>query len=151
MINTNTTLGFTATFGVNKGYHHNNNVFSDLTVFGNLWQRVMQEKFDSDKILIGCVIHDSKTVYPIGFGCPPGGENTVTVSGQYNPEFLPKLDAGYAFLKREICLNVQLDQLKKVTIDICEKMKELLDQATVSIAFYKVDDFVYLSSKEQKG
>lgn len=133
------TLSFTATFGLVEGYDHNNDTNIDLEQFAFLWQRVMQDVFERDNLLVGCVIHDSRTIYPIGFGCPPNGEKTVTVTGHFNPKFIPDNDPNY------------LDKLKFATVSICRTMKENLRQTTVSIAFSVVDDFVYLSSKEDSN
>lgn len=154
------TLAFYAVFGVVPGYHHFNltvvNKGSDvkdlvstpktrLQIVSEAWQEAMQKEFDESKVLVSAVLHESNTIYPVGFGCPSGGELTVTVNGRTNPNSIP--DKGHA---KDWNHRIGLFNYREAVIRVCDAVKESLDQTTVSIEFYEIEDFVYLSSKDTK-
>ena len=56
------TISFTATLGINSGYGHANENESTMQVVGREWQKAAAEVFQSDKVYVGAVIKDSKTV-----------------------------------------------------------------------------------------
>lgn len=128
------TLGFTATFGLTAGYGHNNHTVITLDAFAEVWKAIMEAVFKDSQILVGCVIHESRTVYPVSFGCPKGGEKTITVSGHYNPKFI----------NNAMPLSIYKDK----TTRICNAVRKMLSQSTVSLTFHEVADFVYLTDED---
>lgn len=134
------TLGFTATFGRVPGYAHDNKNPISMAAFAEKWQRHMQKEFNNTNILVGCVIHESRTIYPLSFGCPKDGEATITVSGHYNPKFFDEDDP-----------DLYLLEIKRATKDICQKMQKDLGQTTVSLTFHKIEDFIYLVDENLQG
>lgn len=134
----NKTLGFTATFGRISGYGHENENPVSIEDFAILWRQNMQRLFESTGILIGCVIQESRVVYPVSFGCPNTGELTFTVSGHYNPKF---------FDIKKYSRKRYLKLLKDNTIRLCDDLRKQLGQTTLSLTFYKIDHFEYIISK----
>jgi hypothetical protein len=64
----------------------------------------------------------SKTLYHIEWGCPIGGEDTYTISGIANPEFIK-----------------DMEQYKEAVRKVILKLKEELKQTTVTLEFLEVD------------
>ena len=153
------TLAFYAVFGVVPGYNHNNKLpvlvhrdgrtqleeteeLSNIEIVSNIWQEAMEEEFKQSEILVPAVLSESNTVYPVRFGCPKGGEQTVTVNGHVNPKFARKGYENYHNL-----YEAMIHEYKAAAIRVCKVVKDELKQTTVSVAFYEIEDFVYLSDK----
>jgi hypothetical protein len=83
-------IGFSATFGLNHGYFHNNEI-TDIQFFISIWKEEMMVAFQKTNICVTAIIQDSTTLYPEDWGCPEYGEKTITVTGNSNPHFLDKL------------------------------------------------------------
>jgi hypothetical protein len=152
------TLAFYAVFGVVEGYHHNNimpiltprglerlpvNNESNLKIVSKAWQEAMQDEFDTSGVLVSAVLSESNTVYSVGFGCPEGGEKTVTVNGHFNPKFIKK-KPGFS---ENSSARIAFTAYHQAVVRVCNAVKKELKQTTVSIAFYDLDDFVYLADK----
>ena len=119
------TLSFSATLGVNPGYGHANENESTVSIVGREWQKAAAEVFQSDKIYVGAVVKDSRTVYHTEWGCPIGGEATAEISGVCNPEY------------------TDVNQYKEAVVKTLEKCAKVLCQSTTQVVFNE-GDFVYL-------
>jgi hypothetical protein len=117
---------FTATFGLVPGYFVSQQPDADINNFGSLWQQVLKNEQDVTGIVISVVANESKTIYPVDFGCPLGGETTITVSGVYNPEYFRT----YAMLE-----NDKLARWREAVLRVITAMKILLKQSTVTVIF----------------
>lgn len=154
------TIAFYAVFGVVEGYHHtnlrvvtNNGVENlelspktNVQIVSEAWQKAMQEEFDKTDVLVSAVLSESNTVYPVGFGCPKGGEHTVTVNGHFNPKFV-KQRPGFSVKSSE---RIACTAYHQAVVRVCNAVKEALKQTTVSVAFYELDDFVYLAPANKR-
>ena len=120
------TVKFSATVGVNEGYSHNNEIKNPLEIVGTLWQEIAESHYKKCNIYISAIITDSKTIYSPNWGCPTGGEDTITISGSCNPEFSNPED------------------WRKSVISVLKEMKEKLKQSTVTIEFWEIDS-VYMT------
>jgi hypothetical protein len=154
------TLAFCAVFGVIPGYNHVNlHVVVDngleslhsfnktnIQVVSEAWQAAMQKEFEKTDIVVSAVMTESNTVYPVGFGCPPGGEKTVTVNGHFNPKFI-KLKPGFSEASSK---KIAFGYYRRAVVRVCEAVRKELKQTTVSVAFYELGDFVYLVDKNKE-
>ena len=87
MANLSDTTEFGLNIGINAGYFHANEEKDPVKIVTEKWHKLAEEIFKDCGIYIGAVICQSKTVYRPEWGCPPGGEDTLTISGVRNPEF----------------------------------------------------------------
>jgi hypothetical protein len=117
---------FTATFGLVPGYFVSQQDGADIHSFDVLWQTCMQKEYDESGIVISVVVNESKTVYPVAFGCPLGGEDTVTVSGCMNPAYFK--DSGNLY-------NTDLYIWRAAVGRVVKAVKEALKQTTVTLIF----------------
>lgn len=120
------TSKFYITTGVNKGYFHNNEDKFDIKELNILWQKMAEKEFEKNGIYVSCISYNSNAIYSENWGCPKGGEHTVTFSGVANPEFVK-----------------DIGKWKKVVINIAEKLKEELSQSTMTVEFLN-SDMIYL-------
>jgi hypothetical protein len=117
---------FTATFGLVPGYFVSQQDGADIHTFDVLWQTYMQKEYDESGIVISVVVNESKTVYPVAFKCPLGGEDTVTVSGVYNPAYRQPLPSLY---------NDDLTKWRAAVLRVISAVKAALKQTTVTVIF----------------
>lgn len=117
---------FTATFGLVPGYFVSQQDGADIHSFDMLWQVYMQKEYEDSGIVISVVANESKTVYPVSFGCPIGGEQTITVSGVMNPEYYK--DSGNLYF-------ADLAMWRSAVVRVVEAVKKALTQTTVTIIF----------------
>lgn len=121
----NNSIMFKIVTGVNKGYKHNNCDSCNLDMVGKLWQKIAKEEFDNSGIYISAIINESKAIYNEEWGCPKGGEDTVTISGTANKEFID-----------------DLDNWKDQVIIIAKRIKVELGQTTLTCEFIN-SEFYY--------
>jgi len=124
-------LKFSMTIGVNAGYGHQNETSNPLETATTLWQDVAAEMLSKHSLYVSAVARETKTVYHTDWGCPVGGENTVTFEGSTNPAFVET--------------DEELEKWKQVVLAIASKMKDELNQSTVAVEFIRLEDFHYLS------
>lgn len=124
------TMKFTATVGVVEGYHHKNEGTNNaLKVVSNLWQEIAKNVLDGCGVYVSAILSTSVTVYHTDWGCPVGGEETVTLVGEANPAF-----------------TVDMTAWKEAVIAIVKELKVALKQSTIVVTFSEVDEFVYLTN-----
>lgn len=119
-------IGFNIVIGINKGYFHSNEAQKNIEKISELCNKLAENIFKVYNLYISTVISNSKTVYRKEWGCPKGGEDTFSISGDNNPQF-----------------NKDLDLYKSCVFIFARKLKEELKQSTVSIVFRDID-FLYL-------
>lgn len=123
---------FSATLGVYPGYvtsiptngWYDHFRIDDMVLY---WDKISYEVYKETKILVSCIINDSRAVYPREFGCPKYGETTFTMQGNRNPKYCEDDEAYRASV-----------------IKIVEKLKVELKQSTVTLVFRKVDS-IYIT------
>jgi hypothetical protein len=117
---------FTATFGLVPGYFVSQQDGADIHSFDMLWQVYMQKEYEESGIVVSVVANESKTVYPVAFGSPLGGEKTITVSGVMNPEYFS--NSGQLYFD-------SLAMWRAAVLRVVEAVKKALTQTTVTIIF----------------
>lgn len=75
---------FSATVGVNPGYSHANETPDPVGRVAAAWAKHAEAVFIATGVYVSANISATKTVYRTEWGCPPGGEDTVTVTGLYD-------------------------------------------------------------------
>jgi hypothetical protein len=122
------TTEFSLDIGVNPGFFHDNAVKDPLKVVADLWQKFAEEIFKDCNVYVAAVICPTKTVYNTAWGCPAGGEDTITIHGVRNPEFTPNEDVW------------------KVTVGrVAIRLAKELQQSTAYLVFRKVE-LLYLKA-----
>ncbi len=85
------TIKFFASLGVKAGYGHDNVAVTETetpeATAGKAWQLAAAAVMAATGPYIGAVITAAKTVYNVDWGCPVGGEDTVAITGECNPEY----------------------------------------------------------------
>jgi hypothetical protein len=119
------TIKFKVTIGIKESFHDTKEV-ANIVAFA--WQEAAKEVFNSGKPYVSAVVNESISVYNEIWGCPTGGERTVTVSGSANPAFVQNMD-----------------EWKKTVIAVVKAVKAKLQQSIVVLEFSEVNDFVYLT------
>lgn len=94
---------------------------------GETWQEIALQQFNKRGIYISSVVNISRAVYNSEWGCPMGGEDTVTITGTTNP----------AFVK-------DMEEWKSIVIEIAKELKCALEQSTLTLEFQTLEDFIYL-------
>lgn len=116
------TTEFSLSVGVNPGYFHTNDAKDPLKVVAEQWQKFAEEIFKDCGVYISAVVSPGKAVYRAEWGCPPGGEDTVCLSGVRNPEFQPN------------------DDVWKVTVcRVALRVAKELQQSAAYLSFKKVE------------
>lgn len=116
------TLKFEIITGVNKGYFHENKNIDNLYMVSRLWQKLANEQFNSTGIYISASVMECKTVYRERWGCPKGGEDTIRIIGTLNLNFAH---------------DIRMWKLQ--VLNLAKKLKESLQQSTLSCEFSKVE------------
>jgi len=125
------TVAFQATMGLSEGYWHGNTELKEAKeVVSLVWQMKAQYIFNTTSVYVTAVVSNSKAIYPLKKGCPIGGEDVATITGQCNPEV------------------TDIDKFKESVISVLKLCKEELKQTTCQVVFSE-QNFVYLSSKKE--
>ncbi|MBU3219619.1 hypothetical protein [Clostridium algidicarnis] len=114
----NKTLRFEIVTGVNKGYFHNNIENESLDLVSGVWSEIAKQEYKSTGIYVSAVIKPSKTIYNEEWGCPKGGEETVSLTGVANKEFVQ-----------------DIEKWKTTVIKLATKLKNELKQNTLTCEF----------------
>ena len=123
---------FFASLGVVPGYGHDNVTSENaIEIAGRAWQESAAEVQKNFYIYVSAVIAPAKTVYHTDWGCPVGGENTVLITGECNPQY------------------TSLDGYKAAVVETLRMTAEKLGQSTTQLTFQEVE-FKYLDFREKK-
>jgi len=126
------TVKFFASLGVVPGYGHEN--VTDETaikIAGNAWQEAAAAVFSEKNVYVGAVISPARTVYHTDWGCPVGGEVTVSITGECNPEY------------------TKIDDYKSAVVETLRQAALKLGQSTTQLTFQEVE-FVYLDFRQKE-
>lgn len=127
------TVKFFASLGVVPGYGHENVTDANaIEIAGNAWQGSAAKVFTETGTYVGAVVTPARTVYNKDWGCPVGGEITVSITGECNPEY------------------TKLDDYKKAVIETLRQTALKLGQSTTQLTFQEVE-FVYLDFRSKKS
>jgi len=120
------TIKFFASLGVVPGYGHDNVTdASAVDIAGNAWQNAAAAVMASSGTYVGAVITPARTVYHTDWGCPVGGEKTVGITGECNPEY------------------TEVAAYKAAVIETLRQSALALGQSTTQLTFSEVE-FEYL-------
>jgi len=123
------TTKFFASLGVIAGYGHDNTVEAVAEapelMAGKVWQEAAAAVMEATGTYVGAVITAAKTVYHINWGCPVGGEATVLITGECNPEY------------------TKIDDYKAAVVEVLKQTALSLGQSTTQLTFIEVE-FEYL-------
>ncbi|MBU5593315.1 hypothetical protein KQI89_16315 [Clostridium sp. MSJ-4] len=122
----NKTLRFEIVTGVNKGYFHNNTESDSLNLVGSVWGKIAKQEYELTGIYVSAVIKPSKAIYNEAWGCPKGGEETVSITGVANKEFVA---------------NIQ--DWKNTVIKLGKELKEELRQSTLTCEFMDTELYYF--------
>lgn len=130
MINLKTTKGFKIVSGITPGYSHANENSFNIDEMSELWNRIALKVMDITGIYVSSIVQHSKTVYNVEWGCPIGGEDTVTITGVCNTKFVKDI-------------SKYLDSVGLCAIELKKRLK----QSTLTIEFFD-EQIGYLEDKE---
>ncbi len=120
------TIKFFASLGVVPGYGHDNVTdASAVDIAGNAWQEAAAKVMVASGNYIGAVITPARTVYHKDWGCPVGGEKTVSITGECNPEY------------------TEVSAYKAAVIETLKQTAMALGQSTTQLTFIEAE-FDYL-------
>lgn len=111
-----------AVIGVCEGYGHNNEGGKEEKTFNKLYIQTAGDVFASCGIYVSAVSKETRTLYNTEWGCPEDGEITYELSATANPEFVKDMVAW-----------------KAACLEVVSKLKEKLNQTTVTVEFMDVD------------
>ncbi|PLS14718.1 hypothetical protein CVD28_26455 [Bacillus sp. M6-12] len=107
--------------GVNAGYGKNEET-DPLQKAVLAWQKIADELYAEKDVYVSAIAHKSKAVYRSEWGCPEGGEDTVTFTASSNPKY-----------------NSDIDRWKEAVMAVTKKLKEMLGQDTVTLEFEETE------------
>ncbi|MFA5183939.1 MAG: hypothetical protein WC456_00250 [Patescibacteria group bacterium] len=126
------TTKFFASLGVVPGYGHDNATdASAVDIAGNAWQAAAAGVFAEQKVYVGAIITPARTVYHKDWGCPVGGELTVLITGERNPQYTAE------------------ENFKTAVVETLKRTAQALKQSTTQVTFQEVD-MEYLDFREKK-
>lgn len=131
---------FRATFGVAPGYGEQAETKSQalglpaISMVAEAWNVAALEVEKAYGLYIPAVLNESRTIYKLEWGCPPGGEVTVTVTGCYNLVHNSAYDL--LFWQHSVRRTVEVT-------------KELLKQTTVTLEWFEIE-VEYISNRVTK-
>lgn len=126
------TIKFFASLGVIPGYGHDNTTDSSaVDITGNVWQKAAAAVMAASGTYVGVVITPARTVYHIDWGCPVGGEKTVSITGECNPEY------------------TELTAYKAAVVETLRQTALELGQSTTQLCFIEAE-FEYLDFRPKE-
>ena len=127
------TIKFFASLGVVAGYGHDNATpASPEQIAGEAWQEAGAAVMAATKTYVGAVITPAKTVYSTDWGCPVGGETTVLITGECNPQY------------------TKIDDYKAAVVETLRQAALALGQSTTQLTFIEVE-FEYLDFRPKEA
>lgn len=137
------TLEFQLNIGVVRGYGHDNagGPASPASQVAEDWQEIAEAMLREYGVYPAGVVLPGRTLYPEKYGCPRGGEITVTISGLANPKFLmsAKNPDGPGYV-------ADLNGWRFAVEMAAEALRKKLNQTTAYLTFRKVR-FTYLTAE----
>jgi hypothetical protein len=124
------TIKFFASLGVVAGYGHDNAAEPAELIAGKAWQTAAAAVMAASGTYIGAVISRSKTVYNVDWGCPVGGEDTVLITGECNPQY------------------TKLADYKSAVVETLRQTALALGQSTTQLCFLEAE-FEYLDFRTE--
>lgn len=116
------TIKFFASLGVVAGYGHDNSSEEPaLVIAGRVWQEVSAAIMAETGVYVSAVLTPAKTVYHTDWGCPVGGENTVLITGDCNPQF------------------TEVAAYKAAVVETLRRAATALRQSTTQLSFLEVE------------
>lgn len=122
------TTKFFASLGVVAGYGHGNTTVTDanaVAIAGKAWQQAAAAVYKKTGTYVGAMVTPARTVYHTDWGCPNGGEITVAITGECNPEY------------------TALDAYKAAVLKVLRNTAKKLGQSTTQVCFVDAE-FEYL-------
>lgn len=126
------TIKFFASLGVVAGYGHDNTNEPAEKIAGSAWQTAAAAVMAASGTYVGAVITPSKTVYHTDWGCPVGGEDTVLITGECNPQY------------------TKLADYKSAVVETLRQTALALSQSTTQICFLEAE-FEYLDFRTEES
>lgn len=123
-------IHWSMTIGLTAGYSAERGSPPDLDAIGRRYQEVAAALADETGVYLSAILTPSRTLYREAWGCPPGGEQTVTFSGSCNPQFSDA--AAY----------------RRALPELAARLKEAFRQATVLLEAWP-EDITYLTSDQE--
>ncbi|WP_142383689.1 hypothetical protein [Peribacillus deserti] len=121
----NKSLRAVIVLGINKG-HGSNHETRILEKASLAWQELAADFHQQTGIYVSAVAHKSKTIYHTEWGCPEGGEDTITFTSSVNYEYVKDINAW-----------------KDTLIQLTKQLKARFEQETVTIEFEDIS-LIYL-------
>jgi len=127
-------IKFFASLGVIAGYGHENSATPEAPemVAGKAWQVAAAAVMAANGTYVGAVISRSKTVYNVDWGCPVGGEDTVLITGECNPQY------------------TKLADYKSAVVETLRQTALALGQSTTQLCFLEAE-FEYLDFRTEES
>lgn len=133
---------FEVTIGFSAGYAHDHTVTTaeELKTMTTAYQQAAQDWYESDPkhetygIYPSAVATTSTTIYQKKWGCPEGGEATVTFTGAFNP----------SYLQNGISVEAAQEIWQSGVRHVVEAVMRHLDQKTATLVFREVQHMEYL-------
>ncbi len=128
------TVAFFASLGIIAGYFNENQTKQERDlIVGKIWQKhALDVSNENGGTYVGSVISNSLTVYNKEWGCPEGGEETVAIRGECNPNY------------------TKVDAYKAAVIEVLSRCAQELKQSTTQVIFTEAD-FVYLDFRNAEA
>lgn len=118
-------MKWTLTLGVVPGYE-NTKTTINLDEVGAIYQTIALRVYEKTNVYVSATLAESRTLYATSWGCPLGGESTVTFSGSHNP----------AFAEVEAYRNA-LDEIVRELKEYFKQTTALLEVTPCEIVYYK--------------
>lgn len=116
------------TIGTSPGYSTKRGAPPDLDTIGTRYQEIAAAIEDETGVYISAVLTPSRALYRTDWGCPAGGEETVTFSGSHHPAFS------------------KAPEYKAALQELAARMKDAFRQSTILLEVWP-DEITYLSDK----
>lgn len=114
----------------------------------NKWQEYAKEYYDATDVYVSAIANEGRAIYHKAWGCPDGGERTLTFNCTANREFITDLelyirgiDYIVAKLKKEFNQHtVTMTELNALVHYFTDEDNDLLDSAIMYIKEYSEEE-----------